>query len=258
MRRRATKQQIALTIGLLAVLVAAGSWWAPHIWWTFLIARNGAKIPSIPVSALNAPEQTTGWFTCRIGPLSFKLPPETAEEAERSVAKNRNAINLKTPSLELTIFVPFKSSTGAQSALAQAAAQMNRSPMQFIADGYRASTDDFRWTMSRAELHRHQTLLNLGFMYPHAAGAKVESLFDGPLEGLLMIHDRTRAMFEWHAKSGTTAGFVGFSCTAGNLNLDHVRDICASVACDDAKLGPEPTKNELAELVDSMEITASK
>ena len=257
MRRRATKQQIALTIGLLAVLVGAGYWWAPHLWWTFLIARNGAKIPSIPVSALQAPGQTTGWFTCRIGPLTFKLPPEMAEEAERSVAKNKHTIALKTPSVELLIFVPFKSPTDAQPDLVQAAARLNRSPMQFIADGYRASTDDFRWTMSRAELLRHQTLLNLGFMYPHAAGTKVESL-DGPLEGLLVIYDRTRAMFEWYTKSGPAAGFVGFNCTAGDLHLDDVRNICASLACDNAKLGPEPTKSQLAELVDSMEITASK
>jgi hypothetical protein len=254
MRRRATKQQIALTIGLLTVLVAAGYWWAPHIWWAYQISRHGAKVPSIPVSALQAPGHTTGWFTARIGPLSFKLPPEIAEEAERSVGKTRNTISLKTPSVELLIFVPFKSQTGANVDLVQAAARLNCSPTQFIAAGYRESTDDFRWTMSRDQLQRHQILLNLGYIYPHNAGTKVESLFDGAPEGLLMIHDRTRAVFEWYAKSGTAAGFVGFSSTGG-LNLDHVRDICASVACDDAKLGPQPTKSELADLVETMEIT---
>ena len=255
MRRRATKPQIALTIGLLAVLVAAGYWWAPHIWWKYLIARNGAKIPRVEVSALEAPGQTSGWFTCRIGALSFRLPPEMAEDAERSVAKDRNAIILKTPSGELLIFFPFRARKGAETELVQVAARLNLSPVQFLADAYRASTDDFRWTMSHAELQRHQILLNVQFMYPHTAGTKVETQFDGPLEGLLAVHDRTRAIFEWNAKSGAAAGFVGFTSTAGDLNLDHVRDICASVTCDDAKLGQEPTKSELAELVDTMEIT---
>src|SRR5579872_5081191 len=184
MRRRATKPQIALTIGLLTVLVAAGYWWAPHMWWAFLIARRGAQVPSIPVSALKAPGRTSGWFTCRMGALSFKLPPEMAEDAERSVAKERNTISLKTPDGELKVFVPYQTPAGIQPALVQAATQLNRTPMQLIADGYRASTDDFRWTMSRTELRRHQLLLNLGMMYPHLAGTNVETLFDGPLEGL--------------------------------------------------------------------------
>ncbi len=105
MRRRATKQQIALTIGLLIVVVAAGFWWMPHIRWAFLISRNRARVPRIPVSVLQAPGKTNGWFTCRVGPLSFKLPPEMAEDAERSVAAKRtkNSISLKTHlRLELT------------------------------------------------------------------------------------------------------------------------------------------------------------
>jgi hypothetical protein len=254
MRRRATKQQIALTIGLLAALIAAGYWWAPHMWWAYLIARRGAHVPSIPVSTLKAPGKTSGWFTCHIGALSLKLPPEMAEDAERSVAKERNAISLKTPSAELKIFVPFQAPQGVRAPLVEAAARLNQTPMQLIADGYRASTDDFRWTMSRTELQRHQFLLNLGVMYPHVAGTKVESLFDGPLEGLLVIHDRTQAMFEWHSKSEKGAGYVAFSRTTGDLDLDVVREICASATCDDAQLRPELTKSELAELVDTMQI----
>jgi hypothetical protein len=259
MRRRATKQQIATTIGILTVLVAAGYWWSPHIWWAYMLSRNNAKVPRVPVSTLKAPGQTKGWFTCRVGAVSFKLPPEMAEDAERSVAKKaNNMISLKTPTVELLVFIPFEAPAGTKSQIVQIADYLNRSPMQLIADGFRASTDDFRWTMSRAELERHQILLNLGSMYPHAPGMKVESLFDGPLEGVLAIHDRTHAVFEWHAKSNTTGGVLGFTATGSDLDLDHLRDICASVTCDDAKLGKAPTKKELEELVDTIELTRDK
>jgi hypothetical protein len=256
MRRRVTKQQMALTIGLLALLVGAGYWWSPHVWWAFLISRSGAKIPSIPVATLQVPGQTQGWFTCRVGPLSFKLPPEIAEEAERSVAKkNKSMISLKTPSLEMMVLVPFQTPEGAQSLVMQMATYLNRSPMELIADGFRASTDDFRWTMSHAELQRHQMLLNLGQWYPHVRGTKVESFFDGPQQGLLMIEDRTHATFEWHAQSGTAGGVMGFAATRGDLNLDQLRDICASMTFDDAKLGPAPPQGDVSALVDTIEMT---
>lgn len=258
MRRPVTKKQIAVTVGLLTVLIAAGYWWSPHIWWAFQLSRSGAKVPSIAVTALGAPHEMQGWFTCRLGPLSFKLPPEIAEEAERSIArKNKSMISLKTPTVELLIHVPVRISEKTQPPLVHMAESLNVSPVQMLVDGYRATTDDFRWTMSRAELQRHQMLLNLGYLFPqyqHHRGTKVESRFDGLLEGLLMIHDRTQATFEWRAKSGATAGVLGFTATDGDLNLDQVRDICASVTCDEASLGPALAPADLAALVDSIEM----
>jgi hypothetical protein len=251
-----TKQQIALTVGLLALLAGAGYWWWPHIYWAFLISRGGAKIPGIPISKLDAPGQTKGWFTCTIGPLSFKLPPEIAEEADRSVAKkNSSMISLKTSAVELLVFVPYRTPEGASPPLVQLAAQLDLSPMELIVDGFRASTDDFRWTMSRAELRRHQTLLNLGYMYPHVRGTKVESVFDGPQERLLIIQDKAHATFEWHAKTGAAGGVIAFAATAGDLNLDQVRDICASVSVDDAKLEPPPAQGNVSGFVDMIQMT---
>ena len=256
MRRPVTKKQIALTVGLLAVLAGAGYWWWPHIYWAFLISRGGAKIPSIPISTLEAPGQTKGWFTCTIGPLSFKLPPEIAEEADRSVArKNRSMVSLKTSSVELLVFVPYQPPAGAKPPLVQLATQLNLSPMELVVAGFRASTDDFRWTMSHAELQRHQMLLNLGYMYPHVRGTKVESLFDGPQERLLIIQDRAHATFEWHSKSGTAGGVIAFAATAGDLNLDQLRDICASVTVDDAKLGPAPAQGDASGFVEIIQMT---
>jgi hypothetical protein len=256
MRRRVTKQQIALTVGLLTVVVAAGYWWSPHIWWAYMVSRTGAKVPSIPVTTLQGAGQTQGWFTCTIGPLSFKLPPEIAEEADRSVAKkNKSMISLKTPAVELLVFVPYQAPAGAQPPLLQMATQLHLSPMEMIVESFRASTDDFRWTMSRADLQRHQILLNLGYMYPHLRGTKVESRLDGSQEGLLMIHDKTHATFEWHIKSGTAGGVMAFTATVGDLNLDKVRDICASVTVDDARLGPPPENGDVSGLVDAIEIT---
>lgn len=262
MRRRITKQQIALTIGLLTLLAAAGFWWSPHIWWAYNISRSGAKIAPVPVSPLQASGKTEGWFTCRIGALQFRAPPEIAEEAERSVAKkDKTMISLKAPSVELLIFVPFKAPEGARSPpLVEMADYLKLDPMHLIAESFGASTSDFRWTMSRAELQRHQILLNVGHLfppYPHTRGTKVESSFEGPWEGLLIVYDRTQARFEWRLKTGPEAGLIVFVAENG-LNLDEVRDICASVSCDETRLGPPRTPADVAALVDTIEMTRDK
>src|SRR5207302_5294693 len=108
MPRRATKQQVAVTIGLLAAVVAAGVWWAPHIWWSYLLSRNSVKVDPVKVIEMPAAKPTDGWFTCRVGPLTFKLPPSMADEAERSVANLPHALNLTTASQELTVMVPYE------------------------------------------------------------------------------------------------------------------------------------------------------
>src|SRR4029079_4448278 len=108
---------------------------------------------------------------------------------------------------------------------------LNREPMHLIADSFLASTDDFSWTMSRSELQRHQVLLNIGFLYPqysHIRGVKVETIFDGPLEEVLIIYDKSHARFEWRSKTGSEGGLMVFMASSGRSALDPVRDICAS------------------------------
>ncbi len=260
MRRRVTKQQLAATIGVFAVLAAAGWWWSPHIVWKFMLSRNGAKVPSVPVTTLKAPGQTQGWMTCRAGALTFKLPKDFAESAERSISKKSQAmISFKTGDLEIVVHIPFKVPENAEPPpLVQMADFMKDSPIQMIAESYRTSTDDFRWTMSRDELRRHQMLVNLGFYYPqyqHARGVKAESLFEGPLEGMLTIHDKSQATYEWRFKSKVTAGVLGFAATGKSLDLDQVRDICMSISCDESRLTAGFTPAQMEAIVDGIEMT---
>lgn len=256
MRQRATKRQILVSISLLAAIAAAAWWWAPHIWWAFLIARNGVKIARVPVAELKPPAPTAGWFRCRAGALSFELPPDLAQEAERSVASGRNGLTLKTPRRELTFFVPFEIPAGKQPQITLIAEHLNLTPIGMIIASYQEGTDDFRWTMSHAELRRHQLLLDLGSQfYPHRGVAGVETRFAPGLEGALTFDEgRTRSVFEWRTTSGRASGFLSFSSSQGDLNLDDVRRVCQSLACDESQLGPEPTADQLALLADSLVI----
>ncbi len=79
MRKRATKQQIAVSISVLAVVIGAFIWWWPHLYWSFIIARGQVRVPSVPVSELKAPGKTEGWYECTIGPLQLKVPPKIVE-----------------------------------------------------------------------------------------------------------------------------------------------------------------------------------
>src|SRR5258708_1365215 len=155
MRRRATTKQIVISLIVLAAVAGAGFWWWPHIAWSFLIARNQVRIRSVPVTEMKAPGKTAGWDESPIGPLSFKLPPDLAESADRSLGKG--TVNFTDGDMEMAILIPFRNPPDSQTGAQQLAAMFHMSPMRIVAESYRTSSDDFRWSMSQAELLRHQT-----------------------------------------------------------------------------------------------------
>lgn len=258
MPRRATKQQIAVTVGLFVAVAAAGFWWSPHIWWSYILSRKGINVPAVKVGPMPESKPSGVWFTCRAGALSLRLPAAMADEAERSVARDAHsahALVLTSPTHELALRVPFELPAGRQPFIVLMAETVNMSPIEFIAESYRASTDDFSWAMSRAALRRHQKLLELWALYPHYGIMNVETLSDDSLEGLLVFYeDRAHATFEWQLKSRKAAGYLKFAARQGELNVDDVRAVCQSVSCDESRLGPELGKDQLAVLADTMPI----
>src|SRR5262245_39830800 len=106
MRQRATKRQIVISLCILAAVAGAGYFWWPHIYFRFQLARNGVNIRRVPVAELIAPGETSGWVACRIGPLSFRLPPDILEKSEREVSKG--SIIFTTPEQQLTVDIPFQ------------------------------------------------------------------------------------------------------------------------------------------------------
>ncbi len=181
MRKRATKQQIAASVCILAAATAALIWWWPHIYWAYQISRGHVQIPRVLVTDLKAPGRIEGWYDCRIGPVSLKLPPELAEKAERSNTKT--SINFITPGQEVEIHIPCRIAPSIEAGQAQLAAELKLSPVHVIAESYRTGSDDFRWTMSRNELRKHQILVNLGgYFRGTGAPVRVETRFDEKLE----------------------------------------------------------------------------
>ncbi len=138
-----------------------------------------------------------------------------------------------------------------QFGLEKLAAEFQISPMALVVETFRTSSDDFRWTMSRSELRRHQILLNLAFFFRMGGAMAVETRFDGPLEGILILRSRRSAAFEWRTSAG--AGSLMFTDKEHDLDLDVVRDICQSVSCDDSRLVDSYSKKELRELLDAIE-----
>jgi len=250
MRKRATKQQIVVSVCVLAAVAGAGFWWWPHLYWSFMMSRNHVRVPSVPITQLKAPGETAGWYDCSVGPLKLKLPPEIVEKAERSVGKT--SLNFTIANRELDIHVPFHIEPDFQAEQSRLAADFNMSPMHLIVECFRASTDDFRWSMSRSALRKHETLLQMGYYFRRGGVMAVETRFDGPLEGLLILHTRRQASFEWRTPSG--AGSLMFADKDRDLDLDMLRDICQSVACDDNRLAASYSKKELRDFLETMEI----
>ena len=256
MRKRATTGQILGSLGLLAAVALAAVFWWPHIVYSFRIARYGVKIPGVPVTAMKAPGKTADWSSCRLGAMALKLPEDFVNEAERTVEKSE--IRLTTPELRVAINVPYRLPAPSPGDLTSLAAELKVSPIRMLEESYRASTDDFRWSMSRSELKRLQVLLSLASMFPHGEGrgaVAIETRFDSSIEGLLIIYDSQHANFEWRTLSGTAAGYVMFGRREGELDLGFVRDVCWSISCDEDRLGPVYGKKELQQMLDAMETT---
>jgi hypothetical protein len=256
MRRRATTKQVVISLIVLAAVTAAGFWWWPHILWSFLIARNQVRIPRVPVTEMKSPGKTGGWYECRIGPLSLKMPPELAESADRALGKA--SIDFTDSDMEMAIAVPFRNPPESQTGAQQMAAMFHMSPLRIIAESYCTSSDDFRWTMSKAELIRHQILLNMGRNYPHALASAVETRYDDAIEGLLIIGDRRHVVFEWRTTSGSADGSIRLTRKDHDLDMEIVRDMCQSVTCDESQLGPPYTKKELKQFLDTIKTTRSE
>jgi hypothetical protein len=254
MRKRATKQQIVASICLLAAVGGAGYFWWPHIYFRFQLERNGVQIPSVPVAEMKTPGKTAGWADCRIGPISFKLPEALALDAERSVEQDR--ISFVTPEQMFGTNVPSRTDPKLQAEHADIAAEYKMSPMRLIAESYRTGTDDFRWWMSHAELRRYQVLLNMGASaFSHAHAMTVETRFDGAVEGILVQSDRQTAIFRWQAPSGVAFGLLFFRQKEGDLDLEWVRDVCQSLACDESRLDAKGySKKELQQLIETIEV----
>jgi hypothetical protein len=255
MRKRATKQQIAVAIGILLAVAAAGFWWAPHIHWAYLLSRQDVKIAPVTVKELKASGQTAGWAKCRIGPLSFELPAEFAENATREVGKTAGTVTLTEGDLELSLFIPYRIPAGQKTSLMAMADELQMSVQDMVVAGYRSSTDDFRWTMSRDELRRHQKLLSLsqpGF-FPHERGVFVETETDGAMKSVLILNAAEIAMLQWQA--GAANGFLTFVHKKGKLDLEMVRNVCHSLACDESRLGDPFTKKAMRTALDAMEVT---
>ena len=255
MPKRATRGQIFGSLGLLALVVLAGAWWWQHVYWAFQIARHGVRIPAVKVSPMQPPGKAGEWTKCRLGPMSFKLPVGIVDESERTTDKA--VVVLTAGDLEIRIDVPSRTPPNTLTAVS---ATVNQPPMQLLADSYRASTDQFRWTMSHDELRRHRLLVNMASLFPHAGAhgpgaAEVETRFDKDIEGLLIIYDGKHANFEWRTTSDAGAGFIMFASKDEPLDLDFVRDVCQSVTCDESQLGPRFDKKELQQMLDAMETT---
>jgi hypothetical protein len=256
MRKPASKKQIAITIGLLLALLAAGTWWAPHIQWAYLASRNGWKLDRVKVVEMPPAKPRTGaWFKCQASSVSFQLPPAMAEEAERTVAKAGQSLLLTTETHTTTLFIPMEIRPEEKSIVSHVASEFGMTPLQFVAESFRTSTDDFRWTMGRSELHRFRSLLGMSNLYPHYAIFSVETFSDPTMEGLLIVDSaKAEAVYEWRLNSGKSAGVIRFSAKKGELDLDELRTIARSVECDESKLSGALSNDQLGVLADTMKI----
>jgi hypothetical protein len=250
MRKRATKKQIITSLGLLAAVAAAGWWWWPHIHLRFQLARNNIHLRGVPVTDLKAPGQTAGWYDCRVGPVSLRLPPGLADKANRSVEKS--SIIFTTPDEQFTVVLPTRVRSDQRAQNQKITEEFQLSPTRLIVESFGTGTDDFRWSMTHAELRRYQSLLAMKVTNsPRGNAMGIETRYDAGIEGFLLRGDRHSAMFQWQSASGGVFGMLYFSKKEGDLDFDMVRDVCQSLACNESQtLEREYSRKELRDILE--------
>lgn len=255
--RRPRIRTVALSLVIVLSSAAVLCHFRYHLLWKYKSLTSLRTVRPIPVSPIPAVGPTSGWYRCRIGPLSLCIPADLIEHGERisvfgGLALKGDHLLIGMQAMPVLGNADFVKDVEKGFRL-QFPRRKWESYAHLEAELFRASADDFRWSMSPDEV-RDFTL----WMTSAATGVPrdctfVETRFDAHIEGILGFFEKEdTARFSWMLTDGTSGGLILFTSPDGRLNPDVVREICQSFECN----GPLPekwSKEDLQQALDTME-----
>jgi len=239
----------------LALLLAVGTviglglfHFGSHLQWRFSpgwVTTLG--IQPVPVSALPENPTPDDFARCQLGPLAFSVPKRMAS-SPKFQGEWLSGVVLRDGPREVFVGLPHDNRQVAGAIRLEFADAGGLSSIPRLwAEVYAASPSDFRWSMSRQELARHQRLLKYAFLGRSLFATAVETSFGDQVEGLLVIREGLTT-FEWVAAGGDVAGNLWFSQRDGKIDPAWIRPICASLQYIHGVFGDEITVDEVAKL----------
>lgn len=223
----------------------------PHLLWKLESAWLGCNdVRAVPTSEMADPPLPEDWKTCRFGPLEFSLPPELADRLEIRV--NRSIVMLvfddgsrsiamivpEAPQNRDTVFAALQDEYG----MPDEGLQLSQMRLQLAS--YQASSDDFRWSMTRKELRWHAWCILMSRIYCLMPTTSAEYVLHDDIEGILDLNASSKTnTFSYQTADDRFAGTVIFQQHRGSLDTTFVRRVCQSCRFFEDRM-PKPMPRE--------------
>jgi hypothetical protein len=187
---------------------------------------------AIPTSPMPDAPEPKDWLPCRVRAIQFSLPPEMAKDGE--TPKNASSHRVfHDDARSIIVAMPeaiAESVEFFQDDLKMPPQGQGLSLPRLRAAWCQASSRDFRWTMSPAEVRWHAWCVAMNGLFRPQADGWAETTFTTEMDGILFIsEDHRHASFVWQANNYPIDGYMHFKDASAEPDLAWVRSVCRSV-----------------------------
>jgi len=239
-------RSLLLGVALFAILLSALLFLVPRLQWR-LGGESQAfgNVRCVPTESMPVAETSRSLLRCRFGAIEFVLPPALAEGIQ-ATEHVEDHVMLRNGARTVLVFFPERTD-GLKNFLKERTASCSELQELTVPElrlaAYRASWEDFRWTMSGDEFQRHRCLVRLAYLTCLSSIEKVETFSCGDIEGLLGLSNEM-ASLEWYTRDGLVWGRMNFVDETGSGDFSWVRPVCRSVTFSAERFSDQTRKGE--------------
>ncbi len=251
---------VALTVCLWTLIVH----YHAHLRWRLVWACSGwNRVGAIPMHCMPDTPIEENWPRCRFGPLEFILPPEFVNRGEIETNDN-GAIFLAFRDEFRSMMIVLPTTAEDRERLfaelredyALPSEGQRLSLTRLRPASYRASADDFRWSMTEQEVRWHAWCISMRrvFTLGSRESTEYEYLLHDDVEGILNLRPGAKnASFDWQTADDCFVGSIMFAQKSGQIDPAWIRRVCQSVKFSASRM-PKPIPQEKDKLRALLEI----
>jgi hypothetical protein len=222
-----------VVVGLLVMAVGAliALHYRSHLFWRYTASRFGLNdIRAIPDRPMPESPTPDGWLRCHVGCVEFSLPPELVRNR---VAQQNGASTVMFQHGSRAVVVAVPTDASDVSGLLTTASELCPQSQRFTVPKlrracYRASSADFRWSMTPSEVRWHAFCITTGKLIRSLSDGHTESFFREDLHGIVHFGDE-RTVLDWQSNDLPLGGYMHFIDRQDQADKSWIREVCQSL-----------------------------
>lgn len=219
---------LVLVLGVVALIALH---YRSHLFWRYEASRLGLNnVQAIPDRPMPDSPTPDGWVRCRVGRIEFGLPPELA--SNRVVPKHAASLVIfhdGTRRVDVDLPTDMSEFSGLLKAASELCPRSQRFTLPRLRQAcYQASSDDFRWSMTREEVRWHAFCITTGKLFRISPTGHTESFFRQDLDGIIHF-DGKWSILDWQSNDCAVGGSMHFIDRGEQADPTWVRAICQSL-----------------------------